>query len=52
MQNDVSDVKLTKEQQQILENTLKLGIYKAMLAKGLITDRQLYTLLANKEALA
>lgn len=41
-----SSVQLTKEEQKALENTIKIGIYKAMKEEGLITDFQ-YTQLVT-----
>ena len=41
-----SSVQLSKEEQKALENTIKIGIYKAMKEEGLITDFQ-YTQLVT-----
>ncbi len=35
-----SSIRLSKEEQKALENTIKIGIYKAMKEKELITDFQ------------
>lgn len=43
-----SSVQLSKEEQKALENTIKIGIYKAMKKEGIITDYQ-YVELITKE---
>lgn len=44
-----SSVHLRKAEQKALENTIKIGIYKAMKEERLITESQYVQLVANKE---